>query len=89
MKKLQRSPQIQSLLEKNKESDIELAQGARTIMLDALYRLSLVSLTEEEFDLLESSLRRLPAEVIGYLLEISKYARNTQKNTDVEDVKSP
>lgn len=63
-----------------KQTDIDLATKVGAVFLDALFRLSHSDLTTEEFDLLQSRLRKLPGYVEFYLVEMSKNARKPNKN---------
>jgi len=71
------SDKLVELASQRKETDLPLVLRLNAAMLDALYRLSLVELSDDEFDFLDSQMRKTPVKVIEYLqiMWVKRYAR--------------
>jgi len=72
--------EIKDKIQENREVEIGDALALNAALLDTLYRLSLVNLTEDEFDYLESSLRKVPYKVTEYLLVMWKNVVGNKTN---------
>ena len=79
MKRLPLSSELLKEVNEKKPIDIETVLKINAVYLDALMRLSYAELSDDEFDFLESSIRKTPAHIIGYLTEMARNVTNKKK----------